>query len=103
VAGLVPAISIQKTQCQIDGDACDIGERSDAVLRTTNQGCPATPLCFAASVFAHILFPLGMPGIVSALHTHPDSGPVAEQFAKPDCNRRRNRLPFAQYVVEMLA
>ena len=51
---------------------------------------------------AHVLFAFGMPGIVSALHADPDRGAVAEQFAEPNRDRRGNRLPFAQYVIEML-
>ena len=44
-----------------------------------------------------------MPGIVSGLHAHPNCGAVAKQLAEPNRNRRRNRLAFAQNVMEMPA
>jgi hypothetical protein len=38
MAGLVPAIHVYKSSPQEDVDARDIGERSDAVLRTAMPG-----------------------------------------------------------------
>jgi hypothetical protein len=38
MAGLVPAISIRKARSFRNRDARDIGERSDAVLRTATPG-----------------------------------------------------------------
>src|SRR5580704_11100346 len=52
---------------------------------------------------AHVLFALGVPSIVGALHAYPDRGAVAEQLAEPDRDRRGHRFAFAQYVIEMLA
>jgi hypothetical protein len=38
MAGLVPAIRLSSCACLKDVDARDIGERSDAVLRTAMRG-----------------------------------------------------------------
>jgi hypothetical protein len=52
---------------------------------------------------AHVLFALGMPGIVSGLHANPDSRAVAEQLAEPNRNGWRDWLALAQDIIEVLA
>jgi hypothetical protein len=37
------------------------------------------------------------------LHTHPNSGAIAEQFAEANCYRGRYRFTLTQNIVEMLA
>jgi hypothetical protein len=44
-----------------------------------------------------------VPGIVGALHPHPNTCPVAEQLAEPDCEGGGHRLALRQDVVEVLA
>src|ERR1700687_1748360 len=71
--------------------------------RQTPEGFILGGLCLDGRDVTDVFDSLRMPGIVSGLHSRPDSRAVAKKLAEPDRYGRGHRLPLLQDVVKMLA